>query len=266
MSGRGLELHAVRWRRGAFELRIDAAHAPAGQVTALIGHNGSGKSSLMRLVAGLDRPDAGSIAVGGTPIDPPARWWRQGRLTLLPQRPDAAAPFTVREAVAIGRVMHPEGPGEVESALEVVGLRDRADQRLATLSGGQQQRVAFARALHHHRAGGALLLDEPWSGVDPPEAARLADAVREVAKAGSTVLVAIHDLSMAAAVANQVWCLRDGQLVAAGDADRVLTEESVATALGTRVRMAAGADDARVMAIDYPATLRLSRSRRTDTA
>jgi ABC-type sulfate/molybdate transport systems ATPase subunit len=63
MSGRGLELHAVRLRRGAFELRIDAAHAPAGQVTALIGHNGSGKSSLLRLAAGLDRPEIGRAHV-----------------------------------------------------------------------------------------------------------------------------------------------------------------------------------------------------------
>jgi iron complex transport system ATP-binding protein len=162
--------------------------------------------------------------------------------------------------------MDSEGPGEVESALEVVGLRDRADQPLATLSGGQQQRVAFARALHHHRAGGALLLDEPWSGVDPPEAARLAYAVRDVARSGSTVLVAVHDLSMAAAVADHAWCLRDGRLAAAGDARRVLTEEVVATALGTRVRIAAGENGARVMAIDYPATLRLGRESRPPDA
>ncbi len=264
MSSRGLELHAVRWRRGAFELCIDAAHAPAGQVTALIGHNGSGKSSLLRLAAGLDRPDSGSIALGGTPIHPPAAQWRRGRITMMPQRLEPAAPFSVREAVAIGRVMVPEGAGEVEAALEVVGLRSHADRPLASLSGGQQQRVAFARALHHHRAGGALLLDEPWSGIDPPEAARLAAAVRDVARAGSTVLVAIHDLAMAAAVADHAWCLREGVMVAAGEAPRVLTEDGMADALGTRIRVAMGANGARVIAIDYPATLHLRSVPRPD--
>ncbi|WP_207458988.1 ATP-binding cassette domain-containing protein [Azospirillum sp. SYSU D00513] len=182
---------------------IDLA-VPAGQSVAVVGRSGGGKSTLMRLIAGLDRPTAGRILAGGEPVAgarPDVRLLFQDARLLPWQR--------VAANVGIAR-----GRGWRERALAAladVGLADRAEDWPSVLSGGQRQRVALARALVSDP--GLLLLDEPFGALDAltrQEMHRLLIRIRE--EHGFTSLLITHDVAEAVALADRVLVLRDGRI------------------------------------------------------
>jgi ABC-type cobalamin/Fe3+-siderophores transport system ATPase subunit len=225
-----------------------------GAVTVLMGANGSGKSTALRVAAGLLRPASGAVLVDGIDVSTRSAWQRAARIAFVPQRTLVAAPFTVREVVALGRVARPSDAARVERALDEVGLSDRADDAFAALSGGQQQRTAIARALAQLEPTGILLLDEAFAAIDPAETAQTVRLVRRVAGQGTTVLAAAHDLALACALADDAWVLRDGGTMAFGRADEVLTAERAPALLGVAVASASG-HVGRVLAPDYRATM-----------
>ena len=161
-----------------------------GEFLAIAGPNGGGKTTLLRLVLGLEQPSAGTV-------DVPLR-----RRAYLPQRAEAAAdaPLTVRELVAAGRVARTRlfGPlrggdrDAVRDAIDRVGLTDRADRRLATLSGGQQQRAFIAKALAAEPE--LLALDEPTTGVDVEAQEAIAALLRRLRdELAMTILYVSHE-------------------------------------------------------------------------
>jgi sulfonate transport system ATP-binding protein len=179
---------------------------PAGQFLAVIGRSGVGKSTLLRLIAGLDRPTAGRIVIDGEPViarHPSVRVLFQEARLLPWQR-------------VIGNVGIARGRGWREAALATlgdVGLAERANDWPAVLSGGQKQRVALARALMSRP--GVLLLDEPFGALDAltrAEMHRLLDRIwRE--QHGFTTILITHDVAEAVALADRVIVLRDGRVV-----------------------------------------------------
>lgn len=223
-----------------------------GRVTALIGPNGSGKSTLLRLLAGLDRPDEGSVTLVGRPACAWSAPDRARRLALMPQRPEVAFGYTVREVVGFGRLSRGGSAGDtVERVLDRVGLRARAGDRFEHLSIGQQQRAALARALAQldcrgertvsdEAAPGVLLADEPVSAMDPRHALESLMLLRELAErpasdtADSTaVLVVLHDVNHAMRFAHDAAVLdARGTLVACGPVDLVLTPEVLGPVFG----------------------------------
>jgi zinc transport system ATP-binding protein len=171
----------------------------AGELVAIAGPNGGGKTTLVRLIVGLERPTEGTIELFGEPLRP-GRGDR--RVGYLPQRAEAglSAPITVRELVAVGRapvggILRPlDGADQaaIEEAVERVGLGDLADRPLARLSGGQRQRAFIAKALV--ASPELLILDEPSAGVDPGAQEALAALVgRLSAELGVTVLYVSHE-------------------------------------------------------------------------
>ncbi len=188
-----------------------------GDTVTLLGPNGSGKSTLVRAVTGLLPVARGTVRLFGTALPDFSDWRRIG---FVPQRSTATGgvPSTVREVVASGRVgrrrlFAPTSAADrraVASALEVVGLADRASLGVSQLSGGQQQRVLIARAL----AGepDLLVLDEPTAGVDLPNQQALADALGRLKARGATILLVAHEIGPMMPLIDRTVVMRDGRV------------------------------------------------------
>lgn len=205
---------------------------PEGSVTVLIGPNGSGKSTLLNGIAGLHRPERGTIEV--EPID-----GRPRRIAYVLQttKVNEALPISVREVVMMGRYSSAGAYGwlrrpdrdAVAEAMERTGVSALADRRLEQLSGGQRQRVFVAQGLAQDHD--LLLLDEPLTGLDLPSAQAIDEVVHSEYERGHTVIMTTHDLSEAR-VADHVLLL-SGRVVAAGPPGDVLTSEHLTEAYGT---------------------------------
>lgn len=171
----------------------------AGRVTGLIGMNGSGKSTLFKTILGLVHPASGTVRIDG---GDPAAARKRGRIGYVPQSEDVdwAFPISVRDVVMMGRYggqgflrrPRPADQDAVAEALDRVELSDLADRQIGALSGGQRKRAFVARGIA--QGAGILLLDEPFAGVDKRSEATIVRLLRELAAAGSTVLVSTHDL------------------------------------------------------------------------
>ncbi|PJN35737.1 ABC transporter [Streptomyces sp. CB02959] len=188
-----------------------------GEVVALLGANGSGKSTAVRSVIGQVPLTGGELALFGTPFRRFKDWARIG---YVPQRTTAAGgvPATVREVVTAGRLartklglLRKADRTAVHHALELVGMADRAKDSVNALSGGQHQRVLIARAL----AGepDLLIMDEPMAGVDLASQEVLASALREQVGRGATVLLVLHELGPLEPLIDRAVVLRDGCVV-----------------------------------------------------
>ena len=207
-----------------------------GEIIALVGPNGCGKSTLLRVAAHVcgDEYISGTRMVKGEASNrlaaqSPARLARC--VAFVPQRPDVAAPFRAREIVRLGRYAVGDDEAAVERALEDVGLQDRGEVPYHALSGGERQRVALARAFAQLDHGGLLLLDEPFSGIDPGEVARVVGALIRRARVGAVVL-SLHDPGLARAIATHAVVMRKGTVLAAGRAADTLTTAILSKAYG----------------------------------
>lgn len=198
-----------------------------GQVVAILGANGSGKSTLVKALVGLNPVSRGAVALFGTPLDQFHSWERVG---YVPQRSaiGSGVPATVREVVASGRIarrrpfrpMSRHDRAAVATALDLVGMADRAGHAVATLSGGQQQRVLVARTL----AGepDLLLLDEPNAGVDHASQEAIAETLGDRAAAGASVVVVLHELGPFTPLIDRVVALREGRVTYDGPPDQLV--------------------------------------------
>ena len=214
-------------------------HVAAGEVAFLLGHNGSGKSSLLGCLAGVLRPASGEVRLDGEDVhamSPPAR---ARRLGMIPQLHVAAFAYDVIEVVLMGRAPHlgtfeapgPEDEAIAHDALALVGLSDFHDRRYTELSGGERQLVMVARGLAQRCE--VLLMDEPDAHLDPRNQFRVLEVVSDLARQrGLAVVVASHHPNSALMFADQVLLLRHGRTLASGCVAETLTEERLAAAYG----------------------------------
>jgi iron complex transport system ATP-binding protein len=218
--------------------------ARAGQVTALIGPNGAGKSTLMTALIGQRRLTAGSVTFGGRDlIGMPAS--ERAKLCAYVEQ-SAATPerLTVRDVVGLGRIPFQStwqttltGDDEtiVATALDELGMTAFAQRLYHTLSGGEQQRVQMARALAQEPK--LLLLDEPTSHLDIEAQLLALDLLHESSRAGCTVLLAMHDLNLAARYCDHLVVLKSGRVVTEGPPGDVLTPERLLDVYGIHARI-----------------------------
>ena len=200
-------------------LRDVSLEAPAGQLTAVVGPAGAGKTSLLHLLAGLDRPAGGSVTLDGRPLrgldDLELTRLRRDRIGLLLPAASVLPTITVRENIALPLLIArraPE-PEAIDGLLERVGLADHRDDRPGQLTASQRQRAALARALVGSPS--VLLADEPAGDLEPEEGAQLLMLLREVAhEDGIAVVLFTRDIDDAAGVADQIVELDGGRVVA----------------------------------------------------
>ena len=215
----------------------------AGEIVALLGPNGAGKTTLMRAALGLAPLQAGQAMLAGDDPHKLTARERALRAAYLPQRPQSIWPISVESLVALGRYAHGAAPerlsardaAAVDAALEACALTPLRQRSMNELSGGEKARAHLARAL----AQGArlLVLDEPTAGLDPAQALAVADIVRAHAAQGGAVLFSTHDVALAVRAAPRVLLLREGRVLAQGEAAQALTPEALEAAYGRKGRL-----------------------------
>ena len=214
LAARALSVHAGT-RELVRGLSIELA---PGELVAILGRNGSGKTLTLHTLAGLRQPAAGEVTLDGVPLGELKRRAIALRLGLLPQDLEDAFVTTAIETVLIGRHPHlalwqwetAEDERLARAALAAVGMGDFAARRTDTLSGGEQRRVAVAALLAQQP--GIFLLDEPTNHLDPHHQLVVLGLFRELARSGRTVITTLHDPTLAARFADRVLLLNgDGR-------------------------------------------------------
>lgn len=203
--------------RGAALLRAGNLRFGPGTVTAVLGPNGVGKSTLLRTLAGLHPAISGSVALDSRTLAAMPRSERARSLAFVAQEEAAAFPVTVREAVAVGRLPHSAGLREspadaaaIQAAIERVDLASEGDTLLERLSGGQRRRATIARALAQEAA--VVLLDEPLAHLDPSHTDEILRTLDELRRLDRTVVATFHEVDAALAVADRVILLSQGSV------------------------------------------------------
>jgi iron complex transport system ATP-binding protein len=224
-DGVEVEIGGTPILRGA-DLRLEH-----GRLVAIVGPNGAGKSTLVRAVSGLQRLAAGSVRWSGKAVGE-MRGRELARVrAFVPQRMPVPAGVTVREAVTIGRSSHlrplrrlsGDDRDGIERAMERARVTRFAERSLTTLSGGELQRVQIAIGLAQEAP--VLIADEPTSQLDLGATVGIASLLRDLVSDGLTVLLVVHDLALAAAVADTAVIVADGRTVASGKPAEILTAE-----------------------------------------
>ncbi len=207
---------------------------PPGRVTAVVGANACGKSTLLRGLSRLLAPASGTVLLDGADIHSLPTKQVAARLGLLPQSPTAPDGITVADLVSRGRYPHQgwfrrwtaADDDAVAEAMTATGIADLADRTVDELSGGQRQRVWIAMALAQQT--GILLLDEPTTFLDISHQIDVLDLLLDLnAARGTTVVMVLHDLNLAARYADHLVAMRGGAIVAAGAPGEVVTAELV---------------------------------------
>lgn len=199
-----------------------------GETVGLLGPNGCGKSSLLRILAGLRRPDAGSVTLDGQDIARLAKKQLARRVAFVEQHGMTDANMRVRDVVKLGRIPHhtpfsnwsKHDDETVSAALQRVDMLDKSERGWLSLSGGERQRVHIARALAQTPT--EILLDEPTNHLDIHHQMQLMQLISELPV---TSIVAIHDLNHAAMFCDSLVVMQNGQVVTAGTPQDILSEE-----------------------------------------
>ena len=226
-----IRLENVAWdvsgRRIVEDISVGFA---ASAMTALVGPNGSGKTTVMHLAAGLRKPASGKVLLGDQPMDTLSPRSRARRIALVEQHPSTDLDLTVREVVALGRIPHvgawpgarDRGRDAIDEAMEVAAVTQLAARRWQSLSGGERQRIHLARALAQQPE--ILLLDEPTNHLD---LSHQLDFLERVSGLGLTVVAVLHDLDLAAAFCDDMVVMHQGRLHSQGTVAEVLTTELI---------------------------------------
>lgn len=219
---------------GSFALHDVTVAIPRGSLTGILGPNGCGKTTLLKLLSGVLRPGSGSISLGGRDVTRiPARELAR-HVAVVPQETHPAFDYTVIEMVLMGRHPHLrafqlEGPADLaiaRDALLATGTHHLADRLYMSLSGGEKQRVVIASALA--QAPEVLLLDEPTASLDLGYQLEVASLLARLnAERGMTMVLATHDLNLAASLCGTLVLMRGGRVLGQGPTQETLTAGAI---------------------------------------
>lgn len=206
--------HVVKRYGGVTALDRVGLDLEAGSVVALVGHNGAGKTTVLKLILGLIRPTGGTVRVlGGDPAGGKGAAIRR-RIGFLPETASFHAAMTGRELLSFYAGLKGAAPAQAAGILSHVGLDHAADRRVGTYSKGMRQRLALAQALLGDPE--LLLFDEPTSGLDPNSRLQMYETIDALKARGKAVLVSTHALTEIEAHADKVVLIHGGRVLAAG--------------------------------------------------
>lgn len=210
-----------------------------GEVLGILGPNGTGKSTLLGVLAGDFQPDSGQVLLRGKPLSSYSRLELARMRAVMPQNHDVPFAYTVREVVAMGRTPWREKNDEdeviVEDALAASGIAHLGDREVTSLSGGERARATFSRVLAQNAR--LLMLDEPTAALDIAHQERLMRTCRSLVAGGAAVVLVIHDLQLAAAYCDRLVLLSRGKVFASGSVSEVLTQENLSEVYECPIRV-----------------------------
>lgn len=216
---------------------------PEGAITAVLGPNGTGKTTLLLIMLGLLRPARGLIQINGAPPDEFSRRELSQLIGLVPQFESLPFNFTIREYVLLGRspylkpfqVPGPDDLQVAEDALREAGIVHLQDKPVTELSGGERQLSHLARALAQQTP--VLLLDEPTAHLDLENQSRILSLLKKLSSGGSTIVFTTHDPNAALYAADRFVLLNQGRVYAEGEAAEVITRGNLSALYNTPVRV-----------------------------
>jgi branched-chain amino acid transport system ATP-binding protein len=222
--------HLSVWYGATEVLRDVSFDVPNGKVVALLGGNGSGKTTILNTLTGLIKPRAGSISLAGeeTAGWPPDRLVKRG-MAHVPQGREVFATMTVAENLELGAVTRKDRAGIAADYDQLRSMFPALDRhwrkRAGSLSGGEQQQVAIARALMSRPR--LLLMDEPSAGLSPVVVETMVETIRQLHASGLTILLVEQNVGVAAAVADSAHVLQNGAIVHSGPARELISSREV---------------------------------------
>ncbi|THF81652.1 ABC transporter ATP-binding protein [Cohnella fermenti] len=212
---------------------------PSNKISVIIGANACGKSTLLKTMARLIKPESGKITLDGKPIDKFAPKPLAKVLGLLPQSPIVPEGISVSDLIGRGRFPHQSWLGgwtkkdyeAVAEAMEIMKITELANRNIDELSGGQRQRVWIAMALAQQTD--ILFLDEPTTFLDITYQVEILDLLTDLnRKHGTTIVMVLHDINLSARYADYIFALREGKLLAEGEPSEVITSELIKDVFG----------------------------------
>lgn len=215
-----------------------------GEITTLLGHNGCGKSTLIKLLSRQNTPSHGKVLFQKKQISSYSHMKFAHQVAYLPQHPPVTDGVTVRELVCLGRYPWKGAFGRysqqdyaiVDSAIEKVGLSNLAERYVASLSGGERQRAWVAMLLAQQSQ--CILLDEPTSALDVAHQHELLALIRELNQSlGLTVIMVLHDVNMAAKFSDRLIALHSGKVIASGTPEELMTPDTLRKIYGMELAL-----------------------------
>src|SRR3990172_9173128 len=207
-----------------------------GEFVGLLGANGSGKSTILKLGSGILRQQGGDILLWSKPLHSYRNRDRAKLISYLPQTLDITVPFSIRELVSMGLYPYDIPPAmNIDSALEMVGLQDKASAHLTDLSGGERRRTFIAMTLV--QGAGLLLLDEPLANLDIKYQFEFLKLLRELTvKNNISIIMALHDINIALQF-EKVMLIKEGNMLGIGPPDAVLTKDMLREAFDVNLEI-----------------------------
>jgi len=205
-----------------------------GEFIGLLGANGSGKSTILKLASGIFKPSEGSVRLWGKPLHFYKNKDRAKLLCYLPQLLDINVPFTVREVVSMGLYPYNIPPEmSADEAIEIVGLKEKSGSYITNLSGGERRRTFIAMTLL--QGAGLLLLDEPLANLDIKYQIEILRLLSELkGKKNISIIMALHDINIALQF-EKVMLIKDGKILGAGNPGMVLTKDLLKEAFDVHI-------------------------------
>ncbi|MGO1236690.1 MAG: heme ABC transporter ATP-binding protein [Microbacterium gubbeenense] len=264
-TGAGLSIVNASYRIGGTTI-LDkvSVDVRCGRVLVLVGPNGAGKSTLLGMLAGDADPTGGDVLLHGRPLGqwPPRE--RARRRAVLLQSNQLVFPFTAQQVIEMGRAPwigteeSADDDRAIARAIEATDSGHLLTRAFPTLSGGEKARVSLARVLAQETP--IVLLDEPTAALDLRHQEDVLRIARDRARAGAAVVIVLHDLSLAAAYADEVMILDAGRAVASGSPNEVLTAERIEAVYGLAVRILRDDDTGRPLVVPRRGRIRRPHS------
>jgi len=215
-----------------------------GKTTVLLGPNGAGKSTLMKILSGYLKATSGEVMIDGCHPEKISLKARARMLGVLTQRSSLEFPFTAREVIAMGRMPFGVSDGVDEVTQELLSMFGvAADQSYLTMSGGEQQLVQLCRVFAQVWGRGSeafLLLDEPMTALDLRHQSKIASTLKKLSSQGLGQLVVMHDINLAAELADEIVLMSHGKVVAKGSAAEALQVDHLESTFDTVINQLGG--------------------------
>ena len=218
-----------------------------GKTTVLLGPNGAGKSTLMKILSGYLKATGGEVLIAGCDPEKISLKARARMLGVLTQRSSLEFPFTAREVIAMGRMPFGVSEGFDEVTQELLGMFGvAADQSYLTMSGGEQQLVQLCRVFAQVWGRGSeafLLLDEPMTALDLRYQSKIVSILKKLSSQGLGQLVVMHDINLAAELADEIVLMSSGKVIAKGSAAEALKVDNLERTFDTVINQLGGGRD-----------------------